>query len=237
LGEAAALQPAPDAIEVWNEMNIDFEWPAGEIDPATYVTAMLAPAYQAIKAANPDILVISGAPAPTGFDDTVHAWADDRYIRGMAEAGAAQYADCIGVHYNAGATAPSAAAGHPAGDHYGWYFLPSLHVYYQVFGRQRPLCITELGYLTVEGLSKRLPDRFWWASGTTLANQATWLREALDLARETGLVKMVIIFSLDIHHYDQHDPQAGYAIIRYRSQNCPACQQLTGFDQADRTNE
>jgi SH3-like domain-containing protein len=80
LRDVASQQPAPDAIEVWNEMNIDFEWPAGEIDPVTYVNKMLAPAYRAIKAANPDILVISGAPAPTGFDDGVHAWADDRYI-------------------------------------------------------------------------------------------------------------------------------------------------------------
>ncbi|MCA9924857.1 MAG: LysM peptidoglycan-binding domain-containing protein, partial [Anaerolineales bacterium] len=26
----------PDAIEIWNEMNLDREWPAGEINPATY---------------------------------------------------------------------------------------------------------------------------------------------------------------------------------------------------------
>ena len=31
----AALDPAPDAIEVWNEMNIDFEWPAGTINPGS----------------------------------------------------------------------------------------------------------------------------------------------------------------------------------------------------------
>src|SRR5690606_8098731 len=51
LAGVAAL--GPDAIEVWNEMNIDFEWPAGQIDPASYVNNMLAPAYNAIKAANP----------------------------------------------------------------------------------------------------------------------------------------------------------------------------------------
>ena len=70
----AALDAAPDAIEVWNEMNIDFEWPAGTIDPQQYIDQILFPAYEAIKAANPRIIVISGAPAPTGFDDDVHAW-------------------------------------------------------------------------------------------------------------------------------------------------------------------
>ena len=54
----------PDAIEVWNEENIDFEWPAGRLIPTSYVNNMLAPAYNAIKGANSSVMVISGAPAP-----------------------------------------------------------------------------------------------------------------------------------------------------------------------------
>src|SRR3990172_9581222 len=56
-----------DGIEVWNEMNLDREWPMGEIDPARY-TELLRQSYAAIKAANPGTLVISGAPAPTGAE-------------------------------------------------------------------------------------------------------------------------------------------------------------------------
>ena len=41
-----------DGIEIWNEMNLYTEWPAGQIDPASYVNNMLAPAYLAIKSAN-----------------------------------------------------------------------------------------------------------------------------------------------------------------------------------------
>jgi len=63
VGEVAAL--GPDAIEVWNEMNIDREWPTGQIDPASY-TRLLALAYNAIKGANSGVAVISGALAPTG---------------------------------------------------------------------------------------------------------------------------------------------------------------------------
>jgi len=106
---------SPDAIEIWNEQNIDFEWPAGQIDPSSYVNNMLAPAYNAIKGANPNIMVITGALAPTGFDNGHNAWADDRYVNGMAAAGAASYADCIGVHHNAGATSPTVSSGHPGG--------------------------------------------------------------------------------------------------------------------------
>ncbi|KPK11415.1 MAG: hypothetical protein AMJ56_06285 [Anaerolineae bacterium SG8_19] len=36
-GVASLGGDAPDAIEVWNEQNIDFEWPEGQISPTSYV--------------------------------------------------------------------------------------------------------------------------------------------------------------------------------------------------------
>jgi LysM repeat protein len=212
----------PDAIEVWNEQNIDFEWPAGQIDPTSYVNSMLAPAYQAIKSVNPNIMVISGAPAPTGFDNGTNAWADNRYIAGMRAAGAANYADCIGAHHNAGATSPSATTGHPGGSHYSWYFRPTLDLYYNTFGGARMVCFTELGYLSGDGFPG-LPPNFSWASGTSVQEHAQWLREARDLSASSGRVKMMIVFNVDFTFYDPAgDPQAGYAMIRPDG-SCPAC--------------
>ncbi len=216
LGGVAAL--GPDAIEVWNEMNIDFEWPAGQIDPTSYVNNMLAPAYNAIKTANPNVMVISGAPAPTGFDNNTNAWADSRYMAGMAAAGAANYLDCVGAHYNAGATAPSAVTGHPAGnDHYSWYLLPTLNVYAQL---GKPVCFTELGYLSGKDYGG-VPDRFSWASNTTVDQHAAWLAEAVSLSANSGKVRLVIVFNVDFTQWGS-DPQAGYAMIR-KGGSCPAC--------------
>jgi LysM repeat protein len=224
---SALAAKGPDAIEVWNEQNIDFEWPAGQIDPATYVNSMLAPAYQAIKAANPAIGVISGAPAPTGFDNGTNAWADNRYIAGMRAAGAANYADCIGVHYNAGATSPSATSGHPGGSHYSWYFRPMLDLYYNTFGGSRQVCWTELGYLSGEGFSG-LPANFAWAAGTTVQEQAQWLAEARDLSAASGRVRLMIVYNVDFTFFDPaSDPQAGYAMIRPDG-SCPACDAFAG---------
>jgi LysM repeat protein len=215
----------PDAIEVWNEQNIDFEWPAGQIDPTSYVNNMLAPAYNAIKAVNPNILVISGAPAPTGFDNTTNAWADNRYIAGMRAAGAANVADCIGVHHNSGATSPTVSAGHPAGSHYSWYYQPMVDLYYNTFGGARQLCFTELGYLSGEGFSA-LPPNFAWAAGTSVQEHAQWLREARDLSVAGGKVRMMIVFNVDFTFFDPAgDPQAGYAMIRPDG-SCPACDAL-----------
>lgn len=223
LREVAAF--SPDAIEIWNEMNIDFEWPAGEISPNSYVNDMLAPAYNAIKTANADVMVISGAPAPTGFDNGHNAWADDRYIRGMAAAGAANYMDCVGVHHNAGATSPYDTTGHPAGSHYSWYFQPTMEVYYNAFGGSRPLCFTEIGYLSGSGFN-RLPDNFSWASNTSVDDHAVWLGEAVEVASDSNKVRLFIVFNVDFTQYDENgDPQAGYAIIRPDG-SCPACEEL-----------
>ncbi|MCL4266421.1 MAG: LysM peptidoglycan-binding domain-containing protein [Anaerolineae bacterium] len=214
----------PDAIEIWNEQNIDFEWPAGQISPTSYVNNMLAPAYNAIKSANANVMVISGAPAPTGFDNGTNAWSDARYIQGMAAAGAVNYMDCIGVHHNAGATSPSATSGHPAdpGDrHYSWYFGPTFDLYYNTFGGARRVCFTELGYLSPQGFPF-LPANFAWAANTTVSQHAQWLGEAVTLARGSGRARMVIVFNVDFTTYTQTDPQAGYAIIRPDG-SCPAC--------------
>ncbi|MBE2220348.1 MAG: hypothetical protein IAF02_02350 [Anaerolineae bacterium] len=219
LGGVAAL--GPDAIEVWNEMNIDFEWPAGQIDPASYVNNMLAPAYNAIKSANPNVMVISGAPAPTGFDNGTNAWADNRYMAGVLAAGGGNYADCIGAHYNAGASSPSSSTGHPTGSaHYSWYLLPTLNVYAQL---GKPVCFTELGYLSGDDYGG-VPERFAWASDTSVEEHAAWLAEAVSVAANTGKVRMIIVFNVDFDYWGS-DPQAGYAMIR-KNGGCPACETL-----------
>lgn len=222
LGGVAAQ--GPNAIEVWNEMNIDFEWPAGQIDPTSYVNNMLAPAYNAIKSANPNVMVISGAPAPTGFFGggcSTNGCDDSAYLAGMAAAGAANYMDCMGAHFNAGATPPSQSSGHPAGnDHYSWHLQPMINLYATI---GRPICFTELGYLSGEDYGG-LPSRFSWAGGTTVAQHAQWLAQAVSISANSGRVRMVIVFNVDFTTFGD-DPQAGFAMIR-KDGSCPACETL-----------
>ncbi|HEC24240.1 MAG TPA: hypothetical protein ENI95_15125 [Chloroflexi bacterium] len=216
-----------DGIEVWNEMNLSREWPAGQISPSSYVNNMLAPAYRAIKAANPNTIVIAGALAPTGVDDNYSVWSDARYLAGMRNAGAAYYMDCLGVHYNAGATPPDQSYGHPAdpgAGHYSWYFWPTYNLYAGTFPRTQ-LCYTELGYLSPEGYGS-LPPMFWWGSGTSVGEQAAWLARSAEALRSTGRVRLMIVFNVDFTVWGD-DPQAGYAIIRPGG-GCPACDALAG---------
>lgn len=226
LGGVAALPDPPDAIEVWNEMNITREWPAGQINPTTYVNSMLKPAYTAIKAANPNILVITGAPAPTGFfgGSCGGSGCDDApYIAGMMAAGAGSFSDCVGVHYNEGIMPPAATSGDPRGNggHYTRYYQGMVNAY--VAAGAGSLCFTELGYLSGEEWGF-VPGGFLWkgAFNLTVAEHAQYLAEAVSLAANSGRVRLLIIFNVDFTTWGD-DPQAGYAMIRPNG-GCPACE-------------
>jgi hypothetical protein len=226
LGQVATLQP--DAIEVWNEMNLDREWPSGRISARSYVE-MLKQAYEAIKAADSQVMVIIGAPSPTGFFGGCSSVGcdDDAYYANLATDGAAQYADCIGIHYNEGILPPQQTGGDPRDTYPTRYFKLMANRAANAFrGTSLPLCFTELGYLTPEGYGP-LPGNFAWASGTSVAEQALWLHDAIELAAQYTLkpIALIIIFNVDFDRYDQEDPQAGYAIIRADG-SCPACDSI-----------
>lgn len=211
-----------DAIEVWNEPNLDREWPRGQISGAAYAQ-MLAAAYQKIKAANPATMVISAAPAPTGVSDNPEqVMPDNTWLRQMVAAGGLDYLDCVGAHYNEGIIPPSQTSGDPRGDnYYTRYFYGMLNGYISI--TRKPICFTELGYLTPDGYPP-LPSYFGWAQNVTVAQQAAWLAEAAALASQSGQVPLFIVWNIDFTRYDS-DPQAGYAIIR-RDGSCPACATL-----------
>ena len=224
---AAWAKQGADAIEVWNEPNLDREYGYGKVDPANYVK-MLREAYRAIKAANRRTLVVGGGNAPTGAFGggcTPNGCDDSYFLKQMARLGASRYMDCMGAHHNGGMVGPDQASGAPVGnaDHYSWYFWGTLNLTYNAFGGRVPLCWTEFGYLTGEGIGP-LPAGFEWGSSTTLDNQAQWLARAAQLSRESGKVRMMVIWNVDFRKWDT-DPQAGYSIFR-PSGECRACSTL-----------
>lgn len=232
-----------DAIEIWNEPNLDREWAYSRMTPQNY-TSLLCRTYASIKGANAGTKVISAAPAPTGafggcscFDlggGQQQCGCDDiPWLQGMANAGAANCMDYIGAHHNSGATSPSATIGHPANlasTHHSWFFLPQTRAYYNIFGGSRKLFYTELGYVSPEGYGA-IPGPFSWGAGTTVAQQAQWLGEVVRLSRQTGMVVNVIVWNIGAQCYGMcggvPDPQAGYNIVRPDG-SCPACAALAG---------
>lgn len=222
---AGIASAGADAIEIWNEPNLAREWPAGQISGANY-TNLLRASYAAIKAANPSTVVISGAPAPTGAENAYPGRVvnDDRFLRDMVAAGALQYADCVGVHYNEGIVSPTQRSGDPRDNYYTRYMGTLMDLYWNTIGGQRPLCFTELGYLTRDGYPP-LPQAFNWASNVTLEQHAAWLAQAVAIASQSGKVRLLIVWNVDFTAYGA-DPQGGYA-IRRPGGGCPACDTLS----------
>jgi hypothetical protein len=223
VGELAAL--GADAIEVWNEPNLAREWPEGQISGANYV-ALLSQSYQAIKSRNPNTLVISAAPAPTGAEAAFPGRVvnDNNWLAQVVAANGLNYADCVGMHYNEGVVSATATSGDFRDNYYTRYLPTMLSTYASIVGG-RPICITELGYLTPEGYPP-LTEFFAWGQNTTVAQQAAWLAEAAAVSAQSGRVRMMIVWNIDFQNYGA-DPMAGFAIIRPDG-SCPACSALAG---------
>ena len=223
---ASVAAAGANAIEIWNEPNIDREWPAGQINGANY-TKLLASVSVKIRAANPATMIISGAPAPTGFFGAAGCAAggcnDDAFMKQMADAGAAQYIDCVGIHYNEGIVSPATRVGDPRGEYPTYYFDSMTNRAKQYFPG-KSICFTELGYLSGESMGAPIPGAFAWAGNVTVAQHAAWLAEAATKASARGDVRIMIVWNINFARWDS-DPMGGYAIIRPGGA-CPACDTL-----------
>lgn len=93
---------------IGNEPNLSYEWGYRPTTAEAYVN-LLRVVYPAVKAANPDMVVLAGALAPT-LEPEGSPWGlnDLQYLDQMYAAGAAQYFDGLAVHAY-GLTFPAAA--------------------------------------------------------------------------------------------------------------------------------
>lgn len=203
-----------NALEVWNEENLDREWKTSNgISPEDYVR-FLQLAYTTIKAQDPNIIVISGALSPTGDGDWVR-WADDfAYLDKALAAGLLNYADCVGAHHNgynigpsvafdqAGSTAEAATAvfrGPFDTPHHSWSFRTTLDTYAEkihAYDPNKKLCVTEFGWATSEGYDQ-YPTGFEFAQDNTLQEQADYIVEAYTQMRQSGNVWLAFLFNFD----------------------------------------
>jgi hypothetical protein len=201
------------AIEVWNEQNLDREWlSAGGLNAQDYVN-FLAAAYETIKAHDPNIIVISGALAPTGVNDAT-ARDDFVYMDQMIAAGVLEYADCVGAHHNGYNIGPSVSADAAPSDpegatavfrgpfdspHHSWSFRTTLDTYaakIQAVDPSKKLCITEFGWASVEGYDS-YPQNFEFALDNTLEEQGRFIVEAFQQMRASGDVWLAFLFNFD----------------------------------------
>ncbi|MGH2536290.1 MAG: hypothetical protein ACRDHL_02730 [Candidatus Promineifilaceae bacterium] len=241
---AAVLERFPGqvhAIEVWNEQNLDREWatPAG-LSAEDYV-AFLELAYAAVKAQDPDVIVISGALSPTGLDDRVTAMDDFVYLDEALAAGMLDSADCVGVHHNGYNIPPDVpfdeAAGLPEAEtavfrgpfgnpHHSWSFATTVTTYaekVQAIDPAMQLCVTEFGWASSEGYDA-YPENFEFALDNTLEEQAEYIVSGYAWMYATGDVWLAFLFNYDFGNKGSgpSDDTVPYSVIDLEGAPRPA---------------
>lgn len=207
------------AVEVWNEQNLDREWTStGGLSAANYVTLLQA-AHDAIKAVDPGVIVVSGALSPTGLSDGVRAWDDFVYMDQMISAGLLNFADCVGAHHNGINLSPDytwdAVPNDPTAQfrgpfdnpHHSWSFRSTLETYaskVRVAGGDQKLCVTEFGWPSADGL-EGVPAGLEFSYDNTLEEQRDFTVKALDFMRDSGDVRLAFLWNLN------YGPQAGWS--------------------------
>lgn len=82
-------------IQLWNEPNLASEWGDQPVDPRAFAT-LLAEGYRRAKAANPAVVVVAPALAPT-VEDSPWARSELRYLEALYAAGAGASFDILAV--------------------------------------------------------------------------------------------------------------------------------------------
>ncbi|MDA8188572.1 MAG: cellulase family glycosylhydrolase [Dehalococcoidales bacterium] len=207
---AARYAGKVQAYEVWNEENLWYEWGGqGKMNAANYVD-MLRRARNAIKAADPNAIVISGALTPTGVNNGVDAIDDVVFLDQMYQAGLKDVCDAVGAHMSGYNNAPEdwvdvntvntpGYKGHPS-----FYFrrIDQLHDVMAKYGDNKQLWLTEYEWGSVDWLPDALKSYDWT---TQLSEQQVadfFVRSIQSIKAQRPWVGAVFIWNLNFRIFD-----------------------------------
>lgn len=198
------------AYEIWNEPNLNFEW-EGHPNPAEYVNLLKATS-QAIREADPQAIIVSGAPSPGGDYD------DLKFLEGMYANGAKGLMDAVGSHPYGGPW----PFDHPTG------VDPATGNGYPYFRKAEAQRAIMEKYGDVE--TQIWATEFSWLAGlpncdygehtawqVTPQQQADYLVAAYDYAHRNWpwMGPMFVVYDFAVSgRYDRCHPAAGYSILR-----------------------
>ncbi len=221
---ATRYQGRVAAYELWNEPNLAREWRGDTLDPARFV-ALVAEGATAVRAADPNALVISGAPAVTGINDGVEAIDDRVFLQGMYEAGIAQWVDGIGAHPYGFANPPDeswqdaehVASGH--NNHPSFFFRDTVEDYHAIMlaygDTERHLWVTEFGWPSTDGMGGM--DTTGWEYGREVSEeqQAEYVVRAFQMGDERSWVGPMFLWNLNLAMiWGNDDPVSAYSLLR-----------------------
>ncbi|HET7375808.1 MAG TPA: hypothetical protein VFK30_03810, partial [Anaerolineae bacterium] len=183
-------------IIIWNEPNLSYEWGLQPVDPQGYVD-LLKIAYQRAKEADPNMIVLAGALAPTlepigspaGLNDLI-------YLQKMYDAGAGNYFDGLAVH-SYGLQSPMADPPDPAQINFRRVELLR-QIMLDNGDQHKQIYITEAGW----------NDSPRWNKAVTPAQRIQYTLQAFTWAQQTDWISMLAMwvfrYPLDTRTYQDN---------------------------------
>jgi hypothetical protein len=206
---------AVKAIEVWNEHNLLTEWHGKPLSAPLYMD-MLRRSYTEIKAKCPSMIVVSGAPTPTGWNDGVVAIDDAVFLEQLYQNGLKQYSDAIGAHpsgFNVPALCnvldpncnrPGVSFAAPfQSRHHSWGFMSTMVTYRNIINKYgdggKQVWATEFGWPVGTGGTCGGGPCHPAGADNSPGDLATWFPQAFQWGRQQGWVGVMFVWNLDFH--------------------------------------
>ena len=210
-----------DAIEIWNEPNLQREWTGVlPFDGGGYMQ-LFRPAYETIRSYSDDIVIVTAGLAPTGDSGT--SINDRDYLVQMYRDGLGRFDDVmLGVHPFSWGNPPDSECCDPNPDQ-GWdeapqfFFINNLEDYYgtaQNFEHRTTLWVTEFGWASWEGLPGNPPEP--WMSYITLEQQAAYTFQAFEIAQSLDFVGPMFLWNLNFASSGaiaSQNEMAGFSVV------------------------
>jgi polysaccharide biosynthesis protein PslG len=206
------------AYEIWFQPNNRLTWmtttvnlrsdgfPDARLSSVRYID-LLEVAYNAIKAADEDALVLTAGLAPTGNNDFYNSIDNFVFFEELLKQGALNFSDGIAVHVDGFSNPPDEeccgeADEDPAYDEsYHFFFNDTLNNYREILDRNggsgEALWVTRFGWGTAEGALGEPSAEAGFIGLNTAQEQADYTVAALEIGEERGDIGAMILFNLN----------------------------------------
>jgi hypothetical protein len=207
------------AVEIYPESNLGARWSSPDgISPERYVE-LLKPAYAAIHAADPMVIVVGGSLAPTATNDGKTAIDDLVYYKRMYKAGAANYFDALGARVDGHNNPPKDFVGSKTVDSttyknnsafYFRHYEDIRAIMVENGDKDKKMWITSAGWASS---TEKVAGREF-ALDVSEQKQAEYLVGALELVQAQPYISALVINNFNYSTASESNPFSLYSLIR-----------------------
>lgn len=230
------------AYELWNEENLDREAGTGNVDPTTYLP-LLESGYNQIKAADPNALVVLGAPSPTTSNVPGSVIDDLTYLQNLYainQGEVAAFFDVLSAHPSGFSNPPDCTPATPQCSLSGawntddsFFAFTRVSEYHDIMvangDASKPIWLTEFGYCSDYKNETPVPG-YEYCKYITEDLQAQFLYQAYQMARQTPYIGAMFQWNLNFQlSVPKTDEKWAFGIVRDDYTARPAYGRLLGM--------